>query len=168
MGGYGQTHEGRPLIYAIITHPDNHARLEEIRQNNLKLANPKGLSAAEMARLKAETPVVVSFSYNIHGNEASSTEAAMQVAWRLAAAKDPETEALLKELVFVMFPTVNPDGRDRYSYWYNSVARMVPGVEPQDLEHDEPWPQGRTNHYWFDLNRDWIWGVHPEMRGLTG
>lgn len=165
---YGQTHEGRPLVYLVITHPDNHARLEEIRQANLKLADPLATSEADAKEIMKANPVVVSHSYNIHGNEASSTEAAMQVAYRLAAATDAKTEALLKDLVFIAYITVNPDGRDRYAYWYNSVAKNVAGISPDELEHDAPWPNGRTNHYWFDLNRDWIWGVHPEMRGLTG
>lgn len=165
---YGQTHEGRPLVYLVITHPDNHARLEEIRLANEKLANPLATSEAEAKEIMKTNPVVVSHSYNIHGNEASSTEAAMQVAYRLAAATDDKTEALLKDLVFIAYITVNPDGRDRYAYWYNGVAKNVVGINPDELEHDAPWPNGRTNHYWFDLNRDWIWGVHPEMRGLTG
>lgn len=165
---YGQTHEGRPLVYLVITHPENHARLEEIRLANEKLANPVLTSEAEAQEIMKTNPVVVSHSYNIHGNEASSTEAAMQVAYRLAAATDAKTEALLKDVVFIAYITVNPDGRDRYAYWYNSVAKNVVGISPDELEHDAPWPNGRTNHYWFDLNRDWIWGVHPEMRGLTG
>lgn len=165
---YGQTHEGRPLVYLVITHEDNHVRLEDIRLANLKLADPIATSEAEAQEIMKTNPVVVSHSYNIHGNEASSTEAAMQVAYRLAAATDAKTEALLKDLVFIAYITVNPDGRDRYAYWYNSVAKNVVGINPDELEHDAPWPNGRTNHYWFDLNRDWIWGVHPEMRGLTG
>lgn len=165
---YGQTHEGRPLVYLVITHPDNHARLEEIRLANAKLSDPLATSEAEAQEIMKTNPVVISHSYTIHGNEASSTEAAMQVAYRLAAATDAKTEALLKDVVFIAYITVNPDGRDRYAYWYNSVAKNVVGINADELEHDAPWPNGRTNHYWFDLNRDWIWGVHPEMRGLTG
>lgn len=168
IGEYGYTHEGRPLVYLVITHAENQSRLEEIRLANLKLSDPMNTSATEAEEIMKSNPVVVSHSYNIHGNEASSTEAAMQVAWRLAAAKDAETDALLKKVVFVAYISVNPDGRDRYAYWYNSVAKSVVGTDPAELEHDAPWPNGRTNHYWFDLNRDWIWGVHPEMRGLTG
>jgi len=167
LGNYGATYEGRPLIYAIITSEENHENLEDIRQNNLRLADPLNTSAEEAESIMEDHPVVVSFSYNIHGNEASSTEAAMQVAYRLAAATDSETEELLDDLVFIMFPTINPDGRDRYVYWYKSMRRSIPGIEPKDLEHYAPWPNGRTNHYWFDLNRDWIWGVHPESRGHT-
>jgi len=167
LGNYAETYEGRPLIYAIITSENNQDNLEEIRQNNLQLADPLNTSPDDAEAIMEDHPVVVSFSYNIHGNEASGTEAAMQVAYRLAAATDTETEELLDDLVFIMFPTINPDGRDRYVYWYKSMRRNIPGIEPRDLEHYAPWPNGRTNHYWFDLNRDWIWGVHPESRGHT-
>jgi len=113
-------------------------------------------------------PTFTSFSYNIHGNEASSTEAAMQVAYRMAAAQDNETEEVLKNSVIIMYICINPDGRDRYVYWYKSMKRLKrPSNEPQDIEHMEGWPGGRTNHYWFDINRDWVWQVHPEARGLS-
>jgi hypothetical protein len=111
--------------------------------------------------------VFVSYSYNIHGDEPSSTEAALRVAYRLAAAQGDSTRALLQDAVVIMYPTVNPDGRDRYVYWARSMQRAQVATDPNDIVHDQPWPEGRTNHYWFDLNRDWIWGVHPEMRGLT-
>ncbi|MDX1407733.1 MAG: M14 family zinc carboxypeptidase, partial [Saprospiraceae bacterium] len=109
----------------------------------------------------------MSYSYNIHGNEASSTEAAMQVSYRLVAAEDAATQDLLDNAVIIFYVCINPDGRDRYVYWYNSVQRAQLASEPGDLEHYAPWPNGRTNHYWFDLNRDWVWGVHPESRGHT-
>ncbi len=167
IGNYGETYEGRPLIYLVITSAKNQGNIEAIRQNNLKLADPMSTNATEAAAIMKDNPIVVSFSYNIHGNEASSTEAAKQVAYRLAAATDAATAEMLDDLVFIMYPCINPDGRSRYVSWYNSMAREVVGFEPKDLEHYAPWPNGRTNHYWFDLNRDWIWGVHPESRGHT-
>ena len=167
LGNYGETYEGRPLIYLVITSPKNQQNIEQIRLNNLKLADPINTSEAEAAEIRKNHPVVVSYSYNIHGNEAASTEAAHQVAYRLAAATDAATADLLDNLVFIMYPCINPDGRSRYVSWYNSMARNVVGIEQKDLEHYAPWPNGRTNHYWFDLNRDWIWGIHPEMRGVT-
>ncbi len=167
LGEYGKTYEGRPLIYLVITSEANHQRLETIRENNQKIFDPQNLENSEAQELMESQPLVVSFSYNIHGNEASSTEAAMQVAYRLAATDDAATRSLLQNVVFVMYPCINPDGRDRYAYWYKSMQRAVPGIEPMELEHDAPWPNGRTNHYWFDLNRDWIWGIHPESRGHT-
>ncbi len=164
---YGKTHENRPLIYAVITSEANHQRLEEIRLNNLKLSDPVNTGLTEAQSIMKNQPIIISMSYNIHGNEPSGTESAMQVAYRLIAAQDQATKELLDNMVFVMYPCLNPDGRDRYTYWYKSVSRNMPAIEPNDLDHQEPWPQGRTNHYWFDLNRDWIWGVHPESRGHT-
>lgn len=163
---YGKTYEGRPLVNLVITSVANQKRLEELRTEHLKMVSTK-LDNAEAERLITELPVFTSMSYNIHGNEASSTEAAMQVAYRLAAAQDRETQEALDNSVIIMYICINPDGRDRFVYWSNSVRRAVPGIETTDLEHAEPWPGGRTNHYWFDLNRDWIWGVHPESRGHT-
>ena len=162
---YGETYEKRELIYLVITSEKNQNNIEAIRKNNLRLADPQNISNSEANRLMESQPVVVSYSYNIHGNEASSTEAAMQVAYRLAAAQDDATRVLLENTVFVMMPCINPDGRDRYTYWYNSMQRSELATEPWDIEHYAPFPNGRTNHYWFDLNRDWIWLIHPESRG---
>ncbi|MEM1326918.1 MAG: M14 family zinc carboxypeptidase [Bacteroidota bacterium] len=164
LDNYGETYENKPLIYTVITSPENQAKLEELRAKNVDLWK---LSTDELNNGIEDMPVVVSFSYNIHGNEASCTEAAMQFAYRLAAAEDQETEDLLDDAIVLLFPCLNPDGRDRYIYWYNSVQRDKTASSPMDLEHHAPWPNGRTNHYWFDLNRDWIWGVHPELRGFT-
>ena len=165
---YGTTYEGRPLIYLAITSEENQQNLEEIRQNNLRLANTTELGSSDAEALITTQPVITSMSYNIHGNEASSTEAAMQVAYRLAAAQDDETLNILNNSVIIMYPCINPDGRDRYVYWYKSMQRNLLATEPYDIEHDAPWPNGRTNHYWFDLNRDWVWLVHPESRGHIG
>ncbi len=164
---YGETYEKRNLYYLIITSATNQGNIEKIRTNNLKLADPVNTSPQEAAVMMKTQPVVVSYSYNIHGNEASSTEAAMQVAYRLAATDDATAKSILENTVFVMMPCINPDGRDRYVYWVNSVQRDQIAAGPRDLEHYAPWPNGRTNHYWFDLNRDWIWGIHPESRGHT-
>jgi Zinc carboxypeptidase len=167
MKEYGRTYENRPLYLLVVTSADNHRNLEAIRQEHLKLTDPAALPAAEAERIVSNGPVFLSMSYNIHGNEFSSTEAAMQVVYRLAAAQDAATRNLLEHAVINLYICINADGRDRYAYWYKSVARHVPAPEPNDLDHSEPWPVGRTNHYWFDLNRDWVWGVHPELRGLT-
>ncbi len=161
---YGETYEGRPLINLVISSEENINNLEEIRTRHMELLTA---SESEAESIINETPVFTSFSYNIHGNEASSTEAAMQVAYRMAAATDAETREVLDNSVIIMYICINPDGRDRYVYWYKGMRRNVAGVEPTDLEHYAPWPNGRTNHYWFDLNRDWIWGIHPESRGHT-
>jgi|GEM_PF-36130 len=162
---YGRTYENRPLFYMVITSESNHENIEELRQNNLKLADPVNTSATQAAQIIENDPVFISYSYNIHGNEASTTEAALQVAYRLVAANDIETQEILNNAVIVLYLCINPDGRDRFVYWYKSSENNVVATDPYEYEHDAPWPNGRTNHYWFDLNRDWIWGVHPESRG---
>ena len=167
LAPYGKTYEGRTLIGLIASSAANTDELEAIRTRHLALLRPEAAADGVIDGVLADDPVVLSFSYNIHGNEASSTEAAMRVAYRLAAARDAATQAILDDAVVVLMPTINPDGRDRYVYWYNGQQSAVPGVDPRDLEHYAPWPNGRTNHYYFDLNRDWIWGVHPESRGHT-
>jgi len=161
---YGQTYEGRDLWLAIITSEENHANLEQIRQNNLRLADVS-LTDSEAAELINEHPAIVWLSYGVHGNEASSAEAGLQTAYRMAAAEDEETSQFRNEAVTIIDPILNPDGRDRYVTWYKSSRAHMLNTDPVDLEHDEIWPGGRTNHYWFDLNRDWVWLVHPESRG---
>ncbi|MEL6616630.1 MAG: M14 family zinc carboxypeptidase [Bacteroidota bacterium] len=162
---YGRTYEGRPLHVLTVTSAANQGRIEALREANLHLASGEALSAPEADALIAEHPVVVWLSYNVHGNEPSGSEAAMQVAYRLAAGQDAETRRYLDQAVVLIDPILNPDGRDRYVYWYSSMQSDVLSTDAMDLEHDEPWPGGRTNHYWFDLNRDWVWLVHPESRG---
>ena len=162
---YGETYEGRDLWLVIITSEENHDNLEQIRENNLRLADFEDLGQSEAAELMENHPSVVWLSYGVHGNEASSAEAALQTAYRLAAAEDDESVRFRDESVVIIDPILNPDGRDRYVTWYKSSQAHMLNTDPADLEHDEIWPGGRTNHYWFDLNRDWVWLVHPESRG---
>ena len=159
VGTYGKTYENRDLIYAVISSSSNQQNIEAIRQANLELANPSTDTPV------GDQPAIVMLSYNVHGNEGSSAEAAMQAAYRLVAATDAETRNLLDNSVTIIDPMLNPDGRDRYVYWYKSSQANMLNTDASDLEHDEIWPGGRTNHYWFDLNRDWVWLVHPESRG---
>ena len=162
---YGTTYEGRKLINLIISSEENIQNIDGIQATHMNLLEPNSSDAQAVID---NQPVFTSFSYNIHGNEASTAEASMQVAYRMASATDDETKSILDNSVIILFVCINPDGRDRYVYWYKSMKRIKrPGFEPKDMEHFEPWPGGRTNHYWFDLNRDWIWGVHPESRGHT-
>ena len=156
---YARTYENRSVNYAVITSGENHSNLEKIKAQNIKIANDPG-----SVRIGTE-PVVVWMSYNVHGNEPSSSEAAMQSAYRLVAGTDEKAQNWLKNSVVIIDPMMNPDGRDRYVYWYKSSQANVLNTDANDLEHDEIWPGGRTNHYWFDLNRDWTWLVHPESRG---
>lgn len=168
INSYGETYEGRKLYTLVISSPENLNNIDQIKADNLRLSDPRNISDTDAQKIIENKPVFVSYSYNIHGNEASSTEAAMQVSYRLAAVNDTETKEILDNAVMIFYICINPDGRDRYVYWYESMKRSVPGIEPRDLDHYAPWPNGRTNHYWFDLNRDWIWGIHPESRGHTG
>ena len=166
LNQYGTTYEGRKLYNVVISSKSNLDNMDQIKADHFQLCDPRNIETAAANRLIDKLPVFTSMSYNIHGNEASCTEAVMQVAYRLVAATDQTTRDVLNNSVIILYICINPDGRDRYVYWYNGVTRNVVGLEPRDLEHYEPWPGGRTNHYWFDLNRDWIWRVHPSLRDI--
>ncbi|WP_461303334.1 M14 family metallopeptidase [Aureisphaera sp.] len=150
---YGKTNERRPLTYAIVSTPQNIANLESIRIDNLKNI---GLSAGSANPQKA----IVWLSYNVHGNEASSTEAAMTTLYKLIT----EKSAWLENTIVIIDPCVNPDGRDRYANWYNQVKATPYDATQIATEHNEPWPGGRPNHYLFDLNRDWAWATQVESQ----
>jgi hypothetical protein len=157
-----RSYEGRPLVAAYVTHPDNHARLESIRQANLRLSDaPALVSDADLRAM----PAIVYMGFSVHGNEASGADAALAFLYYLAAAEGPAAEAMLRNTVVIVDPLLNPDGRARFTNWVERMRGGVPVADPQDLEHAEPWPGGRTNHYWFDLNRDWLPVLHPETAG---
>ncbi|MFQ5568909.1 MAG: M14 family zinc carboxypeptidase [Rhodothermales bacterium] len=159
---HARTYEGRPLIHAIITSPANHARLEEIRHANLRLSDTPGdVSEADLD----EMPAIIYQGFSIHGNEASGAEAGVLLFYHLAAGNGPAIDAALDSLVIILDPMFNPDGRDRFTDWANRNRGGVATTDGQDREHNEPWPGGRTNHYWFDLNRDWMPIQHPESQG---
>ncbi|PST85003.1 zinc carboxypeptidase [Pedobacter yulinensis] len=153
---YGKSYEGRELIAAFISSEENIAKLEKIRENNLAMT---GLG--EQTALMAEAPAILWMSYNVHGNEANSTETAMKVLYDLASGRE-NISKWLRNTVVVIDPCLNPDGRERYISWYTSVAGARPNPDPAAREHAEPWPGGRTNHYYFDLNRDWAWQTQQE------
>ncbi|WP_029034989.1 M14 metallopeptidase family protein [Salinimicrobium terrae] len=152
---YGETYEGRPLTYAIISTEENLQNLEKIRQSHLQNA---GVIQSDEA-LPAKKGIIW-LSYNVHGNEASSTEAAMKTLYELITQK----QEWLENVVVIMDPNVNPDGRDRYVNWYKQVKASPSNTSPMAVEHNEPWPGGRPNHYLFDLNRDWAWATQKETR----
>ncbi len=159
---HARSYERRPLIHAIITSPANHARLDDIRRANLRLSDtPDALSDADLA----DMPAIIYQGFSVHGNEASGTEAGVLLLYHLAAGQGPAVDEALDNLVIILDPLLNPDGRDRFADWANRNRGRVAVGDPQDREHDEPWPGGRTNHYWFDLNRDWLPLQHPESRG---
>lgn len=162
---YGRTHQRRPLLLATVASPENHRRLDEILAANLRLADPS-TPDAEARRIIETNPVIIWLSFGVHGNEASAPEAALLTLHKLAAATGPEIDRVLANAVIFIDPQLNPDGRTRYVSWYENQYGVGASQnnDPQSAEHDEPWPGGRTNHYLFDLNRDWIWLVQPESR----
>ena len=157
---YGETNEGRPLLLAYIASVENASRLESIRMNNLRLA---GVALDKMAP-QADAPAIVWLSYNVHGNETSSSEAAMLTIYELVNPANTRTKEWFKNTVVIIDPCINPDGRDRYVNWFNSVVGRETNPQPFVREHNEPWPGGRPNHYYFDLNRDWAWQTQLETQ----
>jgi len=157
---YGETYEGRPLLLAFIASPENLQRLEDIRRNNLRLAGvlKDGVAPDE------SFPAIVWLSYNVHGNEPSSSEAAMKTLYTLADPANTRSKEWLQHTVVVIDPCINPDGRDRYVNWFAMAVGKNANPDPQSREHREPWPGGRTNHYNFDLNRDWAWQTQAETQ----
>ncbi|WP_204346160.1 M14 metallopeptidase family protein [Psychroserpens algicola] len=152
LESYGETNERRPLMLAYVSSEENLKNLETIRENNLKNAGVLN------GKPTANTIAIVWLSYNVHGNEASSTEASMRTIYKLLT----EKQAWLKNTVVIIDPCINPDGRDRYVNWYNETASVPYDIDQQASEHNEPWPGGRPNHYLFDLNRDWAWATQVE------
>lgn len=156
---YGETNEGRPLMVAYVSSEANISNLQSIRQHNLYLARQ-----ATNPSLNFDYPAIVWLSYNVHGNEASSSEASMLTLYALVDPGNSQTKQWLKNTLVVIDPCLNPDGRDRYVNWFNSVVGQNPNPSLEAREHDEPWPGGRTNHYNFDLNRDWAWQTQVESQ----
>ncbi len=151
----GKTFEQREQITATFTSSQNHARIEEIRKAHL---------AGQVNGNTENLPLVIHLGYNVHGNEPSSSEAAMLTAYYMVASQSAEAEKWMNDMVILMDPVINPDGRDRHTHWAN-MHKAEPNVaDPLDREHTEIWPGGRFNHYWFDLNRDWFLGTFPETR----
>jgi hypothetical protein len=175
---YGETYEGRPLLLAYIASPENLRQLEDIRLNNLRLAGvardkmmPDDPSlrrqhgTGEKTLIPDESaPAIVWLSYNVHGNEPSSSEAAMKTLYELVNPANAKSKEWLKHTVVIIDPCLNPDGRDRYVNWFNTAVGKDANPDPQSREHQEPWPAGRTNHYNFDLNRDWAWQTQVETQ----
>lgn len=156
----GYTHEARPLLLLTITSPENHSNLEAIRTRHLQLTDPSASDKLNTASM----PAVFYLGCSIHGNEASGSNAGLLVAYHLAAAQGPDIEKTLQNTVILFDPSFNPDGLQRFSSWVNSRKSIMVSADPNDMEHHEPWPGGRTNHYWFDLNRDWLVAQQPESQ----
>ncbi len=162
---HGETWEGRTLYHLAISSPANLARLEEIRQGWEKVADARRSTANEAERLASELPAVAWLAFSIHGDEISGADAALVLADRLVASREPAVEALLEHLVVFIDPLQNPDGRDRYLARVRETSGATPVSDGQSILQQGSWPWGRTNHYGFDLNRDWIFATQPETRG---
>ncbi|MEJ7611415.1 MAG: M14 metallopeptidase family protein [Ferruginibacter sp.] len=154
---YGATYEGRPLMIAVISSPENMLKIEEIRKNNLRLT---GLLTDKPGDKNA--PAIVWLSYNVHGNETSSSEVSMKMLYELISGKNASLTGWLNNTVVIIDPCLNPDGRERYVNWFTQISGKFPNADPASREHMEPWPNGRSNHYLFDLNRDWAWQSQKE------
>jgi len=159
LKSFARSHEGRELLALIITSQENHSRIDELKKaHNDFIDNPN-------TKLSDEVPTVLYQGYSVHGNESSGANAALLYAYYLAAAEGPEIEKLLENQIILLDPCYNPDGLNRFSTWANMHKSKFPSGDDNNREFNEPWPRGRTNHYWFDLNRDWLLLVHPESRG---
>ncbi len=154
---HGSSHEQRPLLLAALSSPENLERIGDLRDAHRQ--------ALRNDTSQEELPVIVWLGYSVHGNEASGTNAALLVAYHLAAGQGESIEKLLEESILLIDPCLNPDGLGRFAQWANSHRGNQLVGDPQHREHREVWPGGRTNHYWFDLNRDWLLLTQPESRG---
>lgn len=161
---FGRTYESRPMLLVTITSPSNHRNITAIKQQHKLLNEPSSSGGLNLETM----PVVVWMGYSVHGNEPSGSNASVLVAYYLTAAQGPEIEKQLNEMVILLNPSINPDGLNRFATWANMHKGKVLVADPASREHNEVWPGGRTNHYWFDLNRDWMPLQHPETRGRLG
>ena len=152
----GQTYEGRALYYVIISSKENMSRLDDLRQANLQLADPRTITPSQADAIISGHPVFVCLSYSVHGNEHSGVEAALAMIYYLLASNDAETQELLKNVVVIIDPMQNPDGRERFIQYFYSTSGKTPNPDLNAAEHNQVWPSGRTNHYMFDMNRDWV------------
>ncbi len=156
----GKTFEGRSLILLKVTSPENHSKLETIRTEHLKLIDYKQSNQLEWESM----PLIVYQGFSIHGNEPSGANSSLILAYYLAAAQGDQIEELLKNTVILLDPSLNPDGLQRFAYWANTNKSNFLNTDSNDREFHEVWPGGRTNHYWFDMNRDWLPVQLPESR----
>ena len=155
----GKTFEGRPILLLTITSPENHKNIENIQKDHMALTEKGGASLN-----LDDMPIIVYQGFSIHGNEPSGANAGLAYAYYLAAAQGPEIEAKLENMVILMDPSYNPDGLQRFAYWANTNKSINLNPDNNEREYHEVWPGGRTNHYWFDMNRDWLPVQLPESR----
>jgi len=166
MVEFGESWEGRKLQYLIVASEENLGRLDQIQNTMNRLADPRRLGEAELSRVVETLPTVVWLANSVHGNEISGTDAALLTAYHLAAAEDDSVvKTVLANCVVIIDPLQNPDGRERFVHYFHQTRGRWPDADQQAAEHNEAWPGGRTNHYLFDMNRDWFALTQPESRG---
>jgi Zinc carboxypeptidase len=158
---HGKTFERRPLMVLYISSPENHKKLQNLKDQHIALSDPTKSASIDVSSM----PIVLYQGYSIHGNEASGTNAAMLMAYYYAAAQGDEIDSILKNTVILLDPCFNPDGLQRFSTWVNQNKSKNLVSDVANREFSETWPNGRTNHYWFDLNRDWLVSQMPESQG---
>lgn len=158
---YARSYEGRPLGQLIISSPENIRNIETLRKQHISLCDP----ALNDNKNTENMPLFVKLGYGVHGNESSAQNASALVAWYLTAAEGEKIDEMLKNMVILIDPSLNPDGMQRHASWVNQARSLHNNPDPSSWEFSEPWPGGRSNHYWFDLNRDYFSIQHPESRG---
>lgn len=158
---YGRSYENRPLFYLLISSKENLKNIEKIKASHKELCDPEKSASLNTEKM----PAVVYEGFTVHGNEASGANATPLLIYHLLASKSKAVDQLLNDLVIIVDPCFNPDGFNRFSSWVNSHKGKNLNGDSQSREYNEAWPRGRTNHYWFDLNRDWLPVQHPESRG---
>ncbi len=158
LSQYGQTVEHRPLVYMIISSPENLANLDAIRLRHLHTA---GLVKGDG---RTSDKAILWLSFGVHGNEAAASESALATLYELTRPDRPDVQKWLKNTIVIIDPCLNPDGYSRYTHWHNGVCNTTPDPAAYAREHVEPWPGGRVNHYLFDLNRDWAWQTQKETQ----
>jgi hypothetical protein len=160
---FGYTHEGRELAYVVIGSPENVRDLDRVRADLARLADPRGLGDGDAQRIVKDAPAVAWLGYSIHGDETSGADASLAVAYHLAAGRSADVTDILKQVVVVIDPCLNPDGRERILSQFEQGSGYVPNLDVDTMGRGR-WPYGRGNHYLFDMNRDWMWGTQPETR----
>ena len=158
---YARSHENRPLGHLIISSPENIRNLEQLRQQHLQLCDPSKSAGIDINNM----PLFIKLGYGVHGNESSAQNASILTAYYLVAGEGSQIDELLRNVVILIDPALNPDGMQRHSTWVNFTKSLSNNPDPASWEFSESWPGGRTNHYWFDLNRDYIMLQHPESVG---
>jgi hypothetical protein len=162
---YARSHEDRPLYAIYISSEDNITKLDEIKKDVLMLSDARVTKDSKAKKLIESLPAIAWMAYSIHGNETSGADAALGLIYHLIASNDPEIENMLASMVIIVDPMMNPDGRDRFTKSLEQYRGTAPNYDDQSLIHTGDWPYGRTNHYYFDLNRDWIYLTQPETIG---